>query len=453
MSAARRMRAMPNAWAGDGEFSSDVNKSEKNRYALASLDTYVIDRPMNPLRALRRVTLLSLCLPCVFTTGTALAAGCPAADAAAGAALSAQQKVQHDSKFTPVGEEGDTDVPVAVQRSLHSFKQALAEAVDARMACAAQSVDIAALNRDLSASLQVKAVTPTEQTRGPAYGSGLDLNARLTSASSAAPLVLVRAGVSIECGNDNVLLGYRWDGVHWKRVLRWQADDYKSIADAYGDPFGVVPLHDGQVAVVHGTPWCSSRWSRFDLDVIAPGEGASAQRGVFHMEHGYFSDAEISFNPTAEGFEMRAQVASLDGDLMQRLGIFRFRVDGDQVTRVQPAANNGRDFVDEWLTIDEAQARQWSDPATAAQALAERTRFNATAKQAQLGMSYGAVRACSDHAARYQVDVQLNTDTPAKAAPHFALIQQARNGFTLVGFNTAADPQCRGADLMSSKGK
>lgn len=422
---------------------------------------------MRPLR----VILLSACMLSVFTARTSLAAGCPAADAAARAALAAQQKVQQDSTSIPIGDEGDTDLTAPLQKSMHNFKQALADAVDARMACVGQSADIPALTHDLSAALQIKAVTQAAPAKGPTYGGGLDIDAQITNATvaastaaatsaavatsttPAAPLVLVRAGIGIACGSDNLVLGYRWDGVHWKRVLRWQSDNVKNIADAYGDPIGILPLHDGQVALLRGTPQCASRWGQFAIDVIAPAQDAAGQRGLFHTEHGYINDESISFNPVTGGFEMRAQVASLDSDLMQRLGIFRFRIDGDQVSRVQPAANNGRDFVDEWLQIDEPLARAWSDPGAAAQAVAERARFLATSKKESLGISYGAVRSCSDHAARYQVELELATDTPAKTAPHFAVIQQAHNGFTLVSFSPAADPQCHGADLMGSKGK
>jgi hypothetical protein len=409
-----------------------------------------------------RVALLSACILSAFAAQASLAAGCPAADAAARAALAAQQKVQQDSTSIPIGEEGDTDLSVPLQKSLHNFKQALADAVDARMACAGQSVDITALNRDLSATLQHKAVTPAASAKGPTYGNGLDIDAQLTdatsagaapSANAAAPLVLVRSGIGIACGTDNVVLGYRWDGAHWKRVLRWQSENVKNIADAYGFPIGIVPLHDGQVALLRGTPQCASRWGQVAIDVIAPAQGAAGQRSLFHTGHGYINEEETSFKPTADGFEMRAHVASLDTDLMERVGILRYRVAGDQVTRIQPAANNGRDFVDEWLQVDEPLAHAWSDPGAATQAVAERARLLATAKKESLGVSYGAVRSCSDHAARYQVELELATDTPAKAAPHFAVIQQARNGFTLMAFNPAADPQCRGADLMGSKGK
>lgn len=416
---------------------------------------------MRPLR----VILLSACMLSVFAATTSFAAGCPAADTAARAALTAQHRVQQDSTSIPIGDEGDTDLTAPLQKSMHNFKQALVDAVDARMACAGQSVDIPALNHDFSAALQIKAVTPAVSVKGSAYGGGLDIDAQLANATSAtaatasasataaAPLVLVRAGIGILCGSDNLVLGYRWDGARWKRVLRWQSDDVKNIADAYGDPIGILPLHDGQVALLRGTPQCASRWGQFAIDVIAPAQGSAAQRSLFHTEHGYINDESITFNPVADGFEMRAQVASLDSDLMQRLGIFRFRVDGGEVSRVQPAANNGRDFVDEWLQIDEPLARAWSDPGAAAQAVAERARFLATSKKESLGVSYGAVRSCSDHAARYQVELELATDTPAQAAPHFAVIQQAHNGFTLMSFSPVANPQCHGADLMGSKGK
>ena len=148
----------------------------------------------------------------------------------------------------------------------------------------------------------------------------------------------------------------------------------------------VSALPGGQVAVVHGTSSCASRWSQFAADVVAPASGSTAQRAVFHSENSYvLDDNPIRFKVRPDGFEVRATVGSMDSDVMTRPGIFRYRVDGDTVQRVQPVALNGRDFVDEWLKADDALAREWSEPAAAAAALKGRQAFDKASKVAGRG--------------------------------------------------------------------
>jgi hypothetical protein len=62
------------------------------------------------------------------------------------------------------------------------------------------------------------------------------------------------------------------------------------------------------------------------------------------------------------GFQVRAQVSAVDNEVMERKGIFRYRVEGDTVEREQPIAADGRGFVDAWLQAPWSDARQWSLP-------------------------------------------------------------------------------------------
>lgn len=64
------------------------------------------------------------------------------------------------------------------------------------------------------------------------------------------------------------------------------------------------------------------------------------------------------------------------------------------------------------------------------------------------GFAYGPVRGCSDSKDRFQVELDLTGTTGETVARHYALIRQERYGFTLLGLSTAAEPACRGANLM-----
>ncbi|MDR8725759.1 hypothetical protein FEQ05_02609 [Burkholderia pseudomultivorans] len=100
-----------------------------------------------------------------------------------------------------------------------------------------------------------------------------------------------------------------------------------------------------------------------------------------------------------------------------------------------------------WRT-DDALAREWSEPSAAAAALKARQSFNTEMKAPDIGFAYGPVRGCSDSKDRYQVELDLTGKTGETVAKRCALIRQERNGFTMLGFRNAAEPACRGANLM-----
>ncbi|WP_175748929.1 hypothetical protein [Burkholderia pyrrocinia] len=399
-------------------------------------------------KMLTRATL-ALSIVCAAPAATFAAGTCPTADTTARAAIDAQHRVQQVRN--PQGDGGgNVDISPPLRDALRAYKQALVGAIDARLACSDEHVEPVALKRTLAAALGVPA--QSAQSAAPKNGEsafGRNPDVDVERGGTSRPLLFVRAGFDIACGDDNLLTAYAWENGGWRRVLRWQADDYKDIGGAYGGGFWFSALPGGQVAVVHGTPWCSSRWSRFGADVVAPANGSTAQRTLFHTEHGYVIDDDaIRFKMRPDGFELRTTVGSLDSEVMTRPGIFRYRVDGDTVQRVQPAALNGRDFVDEWLKVDDALAREWSEPAAAAAALKARQAFNAESKAPDTGFAYGPVRGCSDSKERFQVELDLTGKSGETVARRYALIRQERNGFTMLGLRNSAEPACRGANLM-----
>lgn len=98
--------------------------------------------------------------------------------------------------------------------------------------------------------------------------------------------------------------------------------------------------------------------------------------------------------------------------------------------------------------MDDALAREWSEPAAAAAALKARQAFNAESKAPDIGFACGPVRGCSDSKDRFQVELDLTGKDGNTVARRYALIRQERNGFTMLGLRKAAEPACRRANLM-----
>ncbi|WP_431820369.1 hypothetical protein [Burkholderia sp. F1] len=396
------------------------------------------------MKTIQKIAALALCIASAGLSVAHAASTCPAADAAARAALDARHRLQQ----IPSQQSGDVSETVlpAQRDAIRAYKQALVGAIDARLACSDERVEPAALQRMLATTLGVSA-KPGGSDRDSSFGD--DPTVHVERAAAPRPLILVSSGFDVTCGDDNLLAGYAWDNGAWRRVLRWQSDDYKDVSGAYGRGFEFAALPGGQVVVVHGTPWCTSTWTHFVADVIVPANGAAPQRAVFRMGKDYWFDEDnFRLKTRPDGFELRAAVHSIDFDLLVRPGIYRYRLDGDTVHRVQPAAANGRDFVDEWLSVDDPLAREWSDPASAAAALKARQALNERRKAPDTSFGYGAVRGCSTAKDRFQVEIALTGKSGQPVAKRYGLIRQEANGFTMLGLQDTPEPTCRGANLM-----
>jgi hypothetical protein len=378
------------------------------------------------------------------------ASSCVDAEIAGHSAIEAQHRLQHAPAST--GPDADENLSPQQRTATRDFKDALVSAIDARFACSDAHADPAALQRALQASLGVPKTRP-EPDDNRDFGHWLDVD--VTRNTDPKPLVFVRVGYGIPCGDDNLLVAYAWDGATWRRVLRWQSDDYAQISGAFGGTFQYRVLPAGQIAVAHSSSWCWSRWRSFGLDVFAPASDGQPQRKLLHLGHGFAADFDqddegLTLKTRPDGVELRTTIAPLDADLIERKVVYRYRVSGDTVERIQPIALNGRDFVDEWLTSNDAHARNWSDPNAADDLLKARQTLVASLKgENGLLLKYGPVRACGSGKDRYQVEIDLQAQKSKHADARYGLIHQESNGFTMLSLSDKADPTCKGANLMA----
>lgn len=381
--------------------------------------------------------LLALGLP-------ALADTCTLQPDLAQAARTAYEQVQ--AGVDGVDEDLPTDVSPTIATTVDAHKDALTRALDARLACSGADLDSDALQQEMSRELMPARPTPEgEETTVSPYAVTRHDEPGLP------PMLVIQAATTIPCGDDILLLGYARESDRWVRTLEWRSPPLKEPSDAYGDFYRYLRLPGGQFVIAHGTPWCTSRWSRLAVDVVQPRNGESAQRTLHHLEHGYARDeTEPRLKARPDGFELRAEVGSLDADRMTRSGIYRYRLDGDTLQRIQPAAGNGRGFVDEWLTVDDALAGDWSDPEQRQRNLAAREALKARRAAPGITLLYGPVRPCQD-AGRFQVEIQLydSQQDLHDLAYVYATLLQRPDGFTLLTLADEEDTRCNGPDLMA----
>jgi len=398
---------------------------------------------------MRRRLLIVMCLAALVCSGLHAESGC-----SLGVTAGKASQLRTQLQAVRLAEDMQDTVDPNVRRDIHALKDALAAVTDARMACThddSQGAD--AVQGDLAAALQANQ-PPNNQVRAdaPVYGSSLVVNVQRTATSPA--MLLVQWGFGIECGDDNLLLAYAFRNGSWLLLMRWQSKDYDKISDAYGDSFAytALPGPTPRLVVFHGTPWCTSRWSGFGLDVLEPGKSVDTPHVLFHHGDGYVrGDFETVLKPRPDGFELRVEVGMRDMDVMTRTGIFRYRIDGDRVTRVQPVAMNGRDFVDQWLQSKWPEASAWSDPAAlpALEHAHQQLLALLDAKNDPASATFGPVRGCSDARDAYQVQLDLASGKSQDTTEsRYFLIRSGANSFTLQAVLSTPSAQCKGGDLM-----
>jgi hypothetical protein len=367
-----------------------------------------------------------------------------------------------------IHDEMDEEVPAPLQSMIHAFKDSLAELADAALHCASISPEPKGFESTLAALLNAN--KPVQQQvydpRKPPQRDqiyGVDLHVKVTTTGGPPQLVLVEFNFGVACGYDSILLAYEVHSGAWQRILRWQSPEYSEVSGAFGDFFEFVLLaptdSDGWRAVIaHGHPWCTSRWSAFDLDVVQPASVGTTQRVLQHLNKGYVRfEIEPTLKIVPDGFQIRVQTGMIDPDIKTRVVIYRYRVSGTEIKRVQPIANNGRDFVDEWLDSPWEESALWSATENLEELKATHTRIEADRSSSAENSSlrtYGPVRACSDARMHFQVELNAEFVSEGKSIPDgstYFQIQEGKNSFTLLSASDQPDARCAGPDIMAKK--
>jgi hypothetical protein len=413
--------------------------------------------PLTPrrLRLPEILLLAAACLPAAAQT--------PCSTAAIASATAQVNDIQHHLSAIKM-EDVDTDVPPSLQQETTLLKQSLATTVQAVLACQPIDAQPAALQTTLATTLKANAPEPPE-AHVP-WGSNL----RVTVDQTSSPHILrVQVSYAIECGEDTMLLLFAPENGHWSNKLLWQSPAHKDDSGAFGDFFlttllpGPTP-NDWRLVAAHGKPWCTSRFSAFNIDIVAPTADPTHPQILWHTERDY---SRADFAPTLKAsndtFELRIHVDDMlfDPDNgYERTTIYRYRLAGTTVTRLEPIATNGRGFVEEWLHMPWPEAKDQSLPTNTEPLQRIHHLYEASdPKDSNTYTSWtvGPVRACSTPG-HFQVafDSQLNKIVPGKPGGeqdppvhYYFQIKQIANGYEMEAASRTPDPTCHGPDLMA----
>jgi hypothetical protein len=365
-------------------------------------------------------------------------------------------------------DEMEDAVPEQVSHKLDDLKSASAGLANAAMNCVSISATADEITTRLSKVLHGDQLTQTKKPAGSGdSGYGYDLTVHAIRPPNASSLLEIDFSFGIECGDDHMLLVYASENGAWNELMRWQAKPLEKISDAFGDLFvsAVLPGPDpGKtrpfVVVAHGKPWCTSRFSGFNIDVLTPGPKPESPEVAWHTERPYSrGDYESRLKPSGDAFELRVNAATMDPTVYERNVIYRYRIgERGQVHRVQPIAANARGFVEEWLEAPWNESESFLAPEADPSLKLVYAEYHRSDKSQDeyTSHTYGPVRACST-AGLFQVQINSTHEriVPGKPGgdsaplqPLYFHVHETRNGYLMVSAPTEPDRACAGQDLM-----
>lgn len=383
--------------------------------------------------------------------------------------------IQEKLKQVP-GDDAGTDIPIAARDQLTQLKDALSDVADSALACAESSVDPAELERKIAAPIHANQQEPVakngDQSGASSAVYGQNLNVSVRRPSSFPNLLVIDFSVDIECGDDHVLLLYGMENGAWKQQIRWQAPPLKEISDAFGDFFlsAVLPASSGSnakpaVVVTHGRPWCTSRFSTFDIDVLIPGAEAKSPKVLWHTRRSYSrGDFGPRLKSSENTFDLRVNTSCMDPDAFERRVVYRYRIDDNQqVTRIKPIASNARGFVEEWLSApwNESQLFTSADAADELKGIYDQFHRLDKVENEFISSTYGPVRACAA-AGVFQVQINSTLEKTVPGKPggestplpsRYFHVRDIQNGYLMLSAPDQPDPNCKGPNLMPTTGK
>lgn len=397
---------------------------------------------------------------------------CDAGAAARDAARVA--RVRASLRAVNVG-DGDTDVPPTVQAQLPELKDALVAAARDLIACAPTTEPPMGIEKKLATLLHANPPQPKEgesvSMNDPRYKEALssewssDLQVHVSAPRP--ELLQVEMSFTIACGDDTVLLLFEKQQEGWREALRWQAAPYKQISGAFGEGVytAILTPQPGawRLVAIHGTPWCTSRFTRVGMDVVAPTGDADQPRVVWHTERSASQGGDYTprlklIAPDTFEFRDHADAMFFDENEFERTVVYRYKLTGDAVARLEPIATNARSFVDEWLTMpwEEARAQDAADAPAALEQVHALSHRDDASQDSFVQWQNGSVRACAAKGV-FQVEMgvseALHTDDKAGGETHmlpteYFQLREGNGGYEMTDVLTLPNPACGGADLM-----
>src|SRR5580700_686404 len=233
-----------------------------------------------------------------------------------------------------------TDIDWTNQRS------ALRDWIESRLPrnIAALDADFSNLEARLNEEIQQAGLAEPEL---PDYGFGYISKVTLSRPSEYPGALVVRAGVSVGCGNDESVYVYNFAPAR-NRLLdahgtgKWGHgvfDAQFSGPDDSGSRILYVSWYDVQ---------CGSSWNRLDFSLFRFGPGQEQAMPLFSSAPSFKIDYEVHVRLSPSELLLEFAAGAMEGGFI-RTYVLRYSIGAQGVERIDPVALQPQDFVHEWL--------------------------------------------------------------------------------------------------------
>jgi hypothetical protein len=329
------------------------------------------------------------------------------------------------------------------------MKSSLGRFVAAYMNCVATPADPARIQGELSERVHAFQLPPGRLSNGRLppdfgkYGSELWFEVKVAPEQR---LIALKAGFSIACGSDSMLIVFAPGKNSWREVVRWQSQPYETIAGAFeGLNFGISPSDESGhwYVVAHSImPWCSSTWSSIRYAVLRPsGDPLKPKVLLSRSDSMWWGNDDLGKLVVGRNsFDLRFHSNSIDSSVHNRVWIRHYAVSGDGVRRTQPVAVSPRDFVDEWIVSPWRAASAWSSR----QSLEQLRQMHGTLHKLRFGLDFHSVQKCSGTPSTVQVGVNDENDDMF----YFKII--GNREFQMKSISTTPYSNCGGENILDT---
>ena len=298
------------------------------------------------------------------------------------------------------------------------FKHQLREWVESRMAAEIanpQSVSHE-LNRDLTDEGLMCKEAACDDQNGLGYLADLRLNALGPSPDW---LVLV-TGVGIECGTDESVYIYERVGGRW--TLRLEIEQTQYDRDRYKPQQDIQVLSTADsgrqplVLIRRISVSCGSSWQTASYRLARLGEPKPLLDGQHVIDLGKYN------------LEMRL---TADEVFLPFSGtVLHYKIEGDQVRRIEPLASSPALFVDEWRASPWSEVAEWSGSSLAS--------WHAQVKEPQLIFGFwDAVTLCLKRPGQWQIEAEIDHE-----AVYFLVEERAPSSYRMLDVSTDPHSGC-----------
>lgn len=262
-------------------------------------------------------------------------------------------------------------------------------------------------------------------------------------------VLVIRAGLGIECGTDTSAYAYEWRNDRWQRFWQYEQPIGKRIP-YFPQSIDVVSVSEPDargarhVMTLGNMDWCSSSYYPVYVRLwrATPGEG-SPKLLLDRADAAWLAGGD-PLTPPITG-RVTLSEAYFEFARNTRLSLenpsvsVHYSIRGDTLTRVDPLATDPGAFVLEWLDESWSQSRRWI---TANPAKLEP--WHQVLKSGRYYVEYPAIHACRDQPSIWQVTLDLKSAGAESVGLHVLVERQSPDRFVVRDIRSTPRTDCDG---------